>query len=190
MRRLFLLLLIVAMAFLALVALQPSTFDVSRTGTVSAPPAAVFALVNDFHRWSAWSPWGARDPRARMTFSGPASGPGSVCRWSGNDEVGEGKMTITETLPDERIRVRLEFIRPLAGKSDVEFDFEETPGGTQVTWSMNGRNSLVAKTMGLFVDMDRKIGGDMERGLANLRAAFPATGTAPSPGTRPAAPGP
>jgi uncharacterized protein YndB with AHSA1/START domain len=183
MKKLFLVLLVAVMGFLALVALQPSTFEVSRSGSIPAPPAAVFAMVNDFHRWEAWSPWAKLDPNARMTYEGSESGPGAVCRWSGNKEVGEGKMTIVETQPEASIRIRLEFIKPMSGKSDVEFDFEPAADGTQVTWSMNGENNLVAKAMCLFMDMDKRIGGDMARGLANLRAAVPAAAPSAAPPT-------
>ena len=35
---------------------RPDSFSVQRVASIAAPPAQVFALVNDFHRWSAWSP--------------------------------------------------------------------------------------------------------------------------------------
>jgi uncharacterized protein YndB with AHSA1/START domain len=173
-RKLFVVLLVVTMGFIGLIALQPSTFEVSRMVLVPAPPSDVFAMVNDLHRWDGWSPWLKLDPNARMTYEGPDAGPGAAVRWAGNEEVGEGRMEILENRPDERVRLRLEFIKPFPGKSEMEFDFEPAEGGTQVTWSMTGHNNLVGKVMCLFIDMDKKIGGDFERGLANLRGAVPA----------------
>lgn len=180
MRKVFAFLLIAVLAFLGLVALQPSTWEVSRSATVPAPPATVFAMVNDLHRWDAWSPWTRIDPNVRMTYEGPEAGPGAIVRWAGNRDVGEGSMEIVENRPDERVRLALEFIKPFPGKSDVEFDFDEAPDGTTVTWSMTGHNNLIAKAMCLFMNMDRMIGGDMERGLANMRSSFAA---APPAGT-------
>ena len=49
-------------AFVGVVAMQPAEFRVSRTATMSAPAPAVFAQVNDFHKWEAWSPWAKLDP--------------------------------------------------------------------------------------------------------------------------------
>lgn len=182
MRKLFVILLVAILGFIGLIALQPSTIEVSRSGNVPAPPPDVFAMVNDLHRWEAWSPWIQLDPNARMTYEGPQEGPGATVRWAGNKEVGEGNLTIVENRPDERVRLRLEFIKPFAGKSEFEFDFEPAAEGTQVTWSMTGHNNLTGKVMCLFMDMDKRIGGDMERGLANMRTAVastapPATGT-------------
>ncbi len=48
--------------FVVVVALQPSEFQVERTATIAAPPADVFAQVNDLHKWDAWSPWAKLDP--------------------------------------------------------------------------------------------------------------------------------
>jgi hypothetical protein len=79
--------------FLIVVALQPSEFKVERSATISAPPAAVFEQVNDFHKWEAWSPWAKLDPNAKVTFEGPPAGTGTIMTWSGDSQVGEGKMT-------------------------------------------------------------------------------------------------
>ena len=179
-KKLFAFLLVVVMAFIGLIALQPSTFEVSRAGMVPAPPSDVFAMVNDLHRWETWSPWTKLDPNVRMTYEGPQAGPGAAVRWAGNEEVGEGRLEIVENRPDERVRLRLEFIKPFPGKSDFEFDLEPAEGGTQVTWSMSGHNNLMGKVMCLFVNLDKRVGGDMERGLANMRGSVPA---APPTGT-------
>ena len=79
------------------IATRPSTFSVTRSATMSAPPSVVFAQVNDFHKWEAWSPWSKLDPAAKNTFEGPTAGAGAKFSWSGNDKVGEGKMTIAES---------------------------------------------------------------------------------------------
>jgi len=47
---------VIVIVFVVIVALQPSEFRVARSGTISAPPPAVFAQVNDFHKWEAWNP--------------------------------------------------------------------------------------------------------------------------------------
>ena len=80
----------VIIVFFILVSLRPSVFCVSRSITVSAPPEAVFAQVNDFHKWEAWSPWAKMDPNAKNSFSGPAAGVGAAFAWSGNNKVGAG----------------------------------------------------------------------------------------------------
>src|SRR5689334_12374414 len=98
--------------FLIVVALQPSEYRIERSASMSAPAADVFAQVNDFHKWEAWSPWAKLDPAAKNTFDGPASGVGAGFAWEGNDKVGVGRMTITESKPAERVAIKLEFLKP------------------------------------------------------------------------------
>ena len=85
--------------FIIIVALQPTEFRVVRSAIISAPPPAVFAQVNDFHNWEAWSPWAKIDPAMRQTYEGAPAGAGVIYTWAGNKEVGEGRMTITESRP-------------------------------------------------------------------------------------------
>ena len=157
------------LAFLVVVACQPADYRVTRNALLTAPPAAVFAEVNDFHHWEAWSPWAKMDPAARNTFSGTASGTGAVFAWAGNDKVGEGKMTLTESLPPGRILIRLEFLKPFENTSMTEFLFQPEGQGTRVTWTMTGHKGFLSKAICLFMNMDRMVGGDFEKGLANLQ---------------------
>jgi len=154
-----------------LAAFQPSEFRVTRTTTMAAPPAAVFAQVNDFHNWEAWSPWAKLDPTAKNTFEGPAAGTGAAFAWSGNSKVGEGRMTITESRPSELVRIKLEFVRPFAATNTAEFAFKPAGGGTAVTWSMYGHNNFIARAFCLFVSMDKALGGEFEKGLASMKSA-------------------
>ena len=167
-----LLVLIALVAVLAaVVASRPSEFHVTRTTVIAAPPAVVFAQVNDFHRWAAWNPWAKLDPEITQTFEGAPAGPGAVYTWAGNRQVGEGRMTITESRPDELIRIRLEFLKPLPGTSIAEFTFRPQGNQAAVTWSMHGTNNFMAKAIHLVMNMDRMIGGQFDRGLSDMKAA-------------------
>jgi hypothetical protein len=152
------------------IAMQPSDFRVSRSATMAAAPQAVFDQVNNFHNWDAWSPWAKLDPNAKNTFEGPSSGTGSVLRWAGNHEVGEGSMTIVESRPHDLVRIRLDFVKPFEGTSDVEFILEPKGDQTAVTWSMAGKNNFIAKAISLVMDCEKMVGGYYEQGLANIKA--------------------
>src|ERR1700757_2704122 len=91
----------VIVVFLIIVATRPSDFRVTRSATMAAPPDAVFPHVNELRKWEAWSPWVKLDPNAKSSFTGPAAGVGAAMSWAGNSQVGEGKMTITESRPNE-----------------------------------------------------------------------------------------
>lgn len=155
-------------AILVAAAFQPSEFRVTRSATLAAPPAAVYAEVNDFHRWASWSPWEKLDPNMKRTFEGPGAGVGSVYAWEGNSDVGAGKMTITESKPADTILIKLEFIKPMPGLCPTEFTFRPEGAGTKVTWTMSGTNDYLAKIFCLFMNMDKMVGGDFEKGLASL----------------------
>lgn len=162
--------LVVVVAGLAVVvALQPSDFRISRTATIAAPAPVVFAQVNDFRNWAAWSPWAKLDPAMRQTYEGAPAGAGAIYTWVGNREVGEGRMTIVESRPSDLIRVKLDFVKPLAGTSVAEFTFRSEGDRTAVTWTMTGEKSFVAKAIHLVMSMDRMIGDQFEKGLAAMK---------------------
>lgn len=161
---------VVVIVFVVVVALQPADYRVVRSATISAPPAEVFAHVNDFHKWEAWSPWAKLDPAAKNTFEGPPAGPGAIFSWAGNDKVGEGKMTLAESHPNDLIRINLEFIKPFASTCTAEFTFKPEGNQTVVSWSMAGKKNFISKAFCLFMNMDKTVGGDFEKGLAQLKA--------------------
>jgi hypothetical protein len=164
----------IVVVFLVTVATRPSEFRVARTATIGAPAPAVFAQVNDFHRWEAWNPWAKIDPAMKHTYEGAPAGTGSIYTWRGNHEVGEGRMTITESRPSDVIRIRLEFEKPFRGTSNAEFTFKPEGDRTVVTWSMVGHNDFIAKAVHLFMDMDRMIGGNFEKGLVDMKSVLEA----------------
>lgn len=160
------------------VAMQPDDFRVTRSTTVSAPAAVVFAQVNDLQKWEAWNPWQKKDPAMKLTFSGPPAGPGASYSWAGNNEVGEGRLTITESRPGELVRLKLEFMKPFAATNTAEFTFKPEGERTNVTWAMQGNNNFFAKALHLVMNMDKMVGGEFEKGLVDMKAAVEA---APKP---------
>lgn len=153
---------------LVIAALQPDDCRHTRRALIPAPVSAVFPHVNELPKWLAWSPWEKMDPAMKRTFDGPDAGPGAIYAWDGNRNIGAGRMTITESRPNEVIRLKLEFFRPFACTNRVEFTFTPEAGGTTVSWTMEGKMQFIGKVMGLFMNMDKMIGGQFEEGLANL----------------------
>jgi hypothetical protein len=158
---------------LLVVSTRPSHLHVERSMSMAAPPSVVFPLIDDFHAWQSWSPWEKLDPNMKREITGAPHGKGALYSWFGNDEVGSGTMEITESIPPQQVQIRLEFKQPWAATNTTSFTLAPTsspPGGTRVTWSMDGENSFGAKAMGLVMDMDHMIGKDFESGLTNLQA--------------------
>lgn len=152
-------------AVLVLAAMRPDTFKVQRSADIQAPPEKVYALISDFKRWQAWSPWEKKDPQMKREFGDKSYA------WQGNKEVGEGKMTIVEAVPPQRMKLSLDFIKPFEAHNTVDFTLQPKDKGTTVTWAMQGNTPYLFKVVHVFVDMDRMVGKDFEAGLANLKAA-------------------
>ena len=169
---------IVILLLVVVIALQPSTYRVERSATMNAPAPAVFAQVNDFHKWNAWSPWAKLDPAMKQTFEGAPAGTGVVYTWAGNSDVGEGRMTINESRPSDLVKIKLEFLKPFAANSDTTFTFQPEGNQTKVTWTMVGDKNFIAKAFGLVMNMDKMIGADFEKGLAQMKSVVEA---APKP---------
>jgi hypothetical protein len=150
---------------------RPATFHIERSIAIAAPPESAFAQVNDFHAWPAWSPWEKLDPQMKKTFEGPPAGVGSKYAWTGNKDVGEGRMTIEKSEKPSTVGIKLEFLKPFEATNTTTFTFAPAPGGSKVTWAMDGENNFVSKAMSLVMDMDKMIGPDFEKGLAALKVA-------------------
>ena len=165
----------IVVLFVVIIALQPAEFRVSRSRVIAAPATAVFEQINDFHNWQAWSPWAKRDPNMKESYDGARAGVGASYSWSGNHEVGEGRMTLIESRPSELIRIKLEFLKPFAATNTSEFTLKPEGDQTAVIWSMSGTNGFMAKAVGLVMNMDKLVGGDFEKGLEQLKSVTEAT---------------
>jgi hypothetical protein len=171
----------VIVLLVVVIATRPSDFRVSRSATMAAPGSAVFAQVNDFHNWEAWSPWAKLDPDAKTSFEGPASGTGAIFRWNGDKNVGEGSMTITESRSNELIGIKLDFLRPFVCTNDVQFTFKPEGERTAVNWSMAGKNNFMSKAISLFMDCEKMTGGMFEQGLASMRTVVESANNSAAP---------
>jgi hypothetical protein len=156
-------------AVLGYAATRPGEFRLRRTHRINAAPGKIFPHINDFRRWEVWSPWEKLDPALKRTHSGAASGKGAVYEWEGNSKAGKGRMEIVESSAPSKIVIKIDFIKPFEAHNTVEFILESKGNATDVTWSMFGPSPYVIKVMGIFVDQDKMIGKDFEKGLASLK---------------------
>jgi hypothetical protein len=158
---------------LILAATKPDRFSVERSISVTAPPEKIFPLIDDFHRWGAWSPYENKDPAMQRNFSGAASGKGAVYGWEGNSNVGSGRMEILDSSAPAKIVIKLDFFKPFEGHNTAEFTMLPQGGDTMepttITWRMHGAAPFISKLMQVFMNLDHMIGKDFEIGLANLK---------------------
>jgi hypothetical protein len=161
---------VVLLGLAVAIATRPASYRVQRSASIGAPAEVVFCYLNDFHQWPQWSPFEKLDPKLKRTYEGASSGVGAVYSWSGNSKAGQGRMTIKESTPHQRIAIDLRFDKPMKSTSVSAFDIAPAADGVAVTWSMSGDNTLMGKAFSLVVDMDKLLGKDFEQGLANLKA--------------------
>lgn len=161
-------------------AFRPPEFTIERSTVVNASADRIFPLVSDYHNWAQWSPFDKMDPQMKKIYEGPASGVGAMYAWEGNGNAGAGRMTTLESDPTH-IRIKLEFTKPFPATNDAVFTFEPEAGGTRVTWRMSGHNNFMAKLMGLLMNMDKMVGGEFEKGLAEMKKIAESSAAAEAP---------
>jgi hypothetical protein len=148
---------------------QPDKFRVQRSATIDAPPEKLIGILTDLRRGAEWSPYEKKDPAMKKTFSGPASGAGARLAWDGNKDVGAGTLTVAEVTPS-KITLDLDMTRPMTASNKVEYTLAQQGNATSMTWALYGPMPLISKVMCVFLNFDKMIGADMERGLNDLKA--------------------
>lgn len=146
------------------------TYTVERSTTMDAEPHRVYEQVANFHNWTKWSPWEDVDPALQRSYTGAESGTGAVYEWSGNRKAGKGRMEITDATEPTSIEIDLVFEKPWKARNITRFAIAPHGTGSQVTWSMTGKKTLMTKVMGLVMSMDTMLGRDFDKGLARLKA--------------------
>lgn len=163
-------LLVVVAVLLIVIATRPPGFHVERSIQVSAPGSVVYGQFASLKAFTAWMPWSDLDPTMKQEFSAADTGVGASYSWVGNKEVGRGSMTVTAAEPDSKVTYRLEFKEPMENTNMTTLALAPEGDGVKVTWSMDGDYDFVAKAFSLFMDMDKMIGPDFEKGLGRLKA--------------------
>jgi len=167
---LFLTLIIVIVVLVGIANALPEDFRFARSTTIDATPADVFPQVNDFNNWKPWNPFTKPDPNIKITIEGKP-GVGQTYKWSSeNQQVGAGAMTITESEPNDRIKIHLEFEAPMKDTADAIFTFKgDKDNKTDVTWTMEGKSDVLKKSMRGIDLFKYVLGPKFDDGLSELK---------------------
>ncbi|MGE0589379.1 MAG: SRPBCC family protein [Cyclobacteriaceae bacterium] len=149
---------VLVVIILAIAYIMPGQIEVSKSISINAPAAYVFEEINDLKKNPDWSYWNNLY-KDNMTVSyGPTTaGVGAMSEWDG-PESGKGKMTITESVPDQSIKMDLDFMEQ--GTAKAWYTFEPEGEGTKLTtgfFTDFGMNPIGRLMGGLFVK------GEMEK---------------------------
>lgn len=150
------------------VAMQPSSFAVERSIAIRAPAEIIYGRIENLRTMDTWSPWSKMDPQMKITYAGPEAGVGASSSWDG-PKIGRGRMTITAAKADQEVDLRLEFLAPMRATNRAVFALTPADNSIRVTWRMEGTNGFIGKAFALFMNVDKTVGSDFERGLAALK---------------------
>lgn len=168
--RISLLAIVIVIGLCIVAAMKPDHFRVERSVVIHAPAERIFPLMNDLREFTRWSPYEGRDPAMQKTFSAVTAGRGASYTWDGNNQVGAGRMEITDSRALQQIVVQLDFARPMPGHNIVVFSLTPAASGTTASWSMEGPLPFLSRLFSLFLNFDSMIGNDFSLGLEKLKA--------------------
>jgi uncharacterized protein YndB with AHSA1/START domain len=156
---------------LAYAATKPDSFRVARNVNIKAPPERIFPLINDLHKQLTWIPFD-KDPAAKRSYGSVTAGKGASYAWDGNSDVGAGNIEIVDATAPSKVLMKLVMTRPMEAHNTVVFTLDPvaSSGATNVTWAMQGSQPFLAKIVSTFIDCDKMVGGEFDKGLAKLKA--------------------
>ncbi len=155
----------VVVLLLVIPVLLSSKMHVIRSIEIQSPAATVHTYLANLNDYPKWNPFSENDPTATNQING--TGVGSFLAWKGN-QTGEGKMTITQIQPNERIQLKLEFHTPMAGEALIEWTTEPVDANrTRMIWTMDQDLPYFQRYFGLF--MNGMIGKTFDKGLNSLK---------------------
>jgi effector-binding domain-containing protein len=151
----------------------PSSVKVERSIQINVSADVVRSKIVDlkfFHE--SWSPWTEKDPDMTVTYSGETGKEGSSMSWvSDKKEVGKGTMTY-KGMHGDTIVESLYFDGQ--GEAQVFHIVSAEGTGSKVSWVMQNAVPFPFRAIMLFMNMDKMVGPDFEKGLAKLKSVLEA----------------
>ncbi len=146
-------------------------YAVEREIFINRPQAVVFNYVKYLKNQDNYTVWGSLDPQMKREYRGTDGTVGFVAAWdSKNSHVGKGEQEITDIQTGERIDYNLRFMEPFESKAHTYFALAAASENvTKVVWGFDGKMSYPTNFMRLFMNMDKMLGPDFEKGLQKLK---------------------
>ncbi len=146
----------------------PAHVTVSRSVVINAPEYAIFPYLNTPRRYASWSSWAARDPKMKVTYSGPQEGKGAKIEWESEDaSIGVGSMEIVNSEQPHSVELTAN-LNGLDGTGD--FDLAPAGSGSKITWSFGYPTGSSPFKRWKALMLDGFIGAEYEAGLQKLKA--------------------
>ncbi len=168
-RKILLGLLVILIAFLGYVASREGKFRYERTGVINASPDKIYPYLSNFKLGSEWNPWDRMDPTMKKTYSGTDGTVGAKMDFEGNSQVGSGELEVLNLVPNQSVQLKLTMRKPFRAENTIDYTLTSEGSGTRFSWAMSGDGGFMGKLMGVFIDCEKMVGGELEKGIANLK---------------------
>jgi hypothetical protein len=147
-------------------------YTVGRDIIINRSKASVFEYLKILKNQNKFSVWGSMDPNMRTQFTGTDGTEGFISAWdSDNKNVGKGEQEILKIVEGERIDYEIRFIKPFKSTNWAYITTASiNDDQTRVHWEFNAKMKYPMNLMLLFMNMEKMIGGDLEKGLQNLKS--------------------
>ncbi len=160
---------VIIAGFLVTIALQSPEMFISRELLIRASPEVLFPYINNSKKTNEWMPWSESDPQAKMIYSGPDEGLGSISNWDSTGKMGTGRAEVVASEPNRSVQTQLTYTKPMEMSQLAEVSLTPAEQGTLVRWSVSGKNTFMGRLFCVFVNMDKMVGAEFEKGLKNLK---------------------
>lgn len=162
-------LLVIVLAIAGFVMSLKGESHLERSITINAPAERVFMVVNDASNNKHWSPWFQIDPNTKYVFTDNTVGVGAKYTWeSDHEKVGSGVQKIVESRENEYVNTTMAF-GGMTGKYSAAFLLNPVDGGTEVTWTYEGKADAAIEKFFIDYLVDSMLGPMYEEGLENLK---------------------
>jgi len=161
--------IVLILGILIYILVKSNKYTISQTKFIKQTPEKIFPYINNFKSWHDWASWEDIDPNITRIYSDNPKGVGATYEWISKQPNMHGKMTITETMPSNKILIKIDFIKPARGSNTIEFDLKNFGEGTLVTQSMCGKHTFAARLMNVFSTIDKSIEKQYDKGLSKLK---------------------
>lgn len=160
---------VIVIAFVIYISSRNGYFKYERSGVLNASVDKIFPYLSTFEGGHKWSPYERMDPHMKIKIIGPDGQPGTVMEFDGNRDAGSGKLEFLKIHANTGADLKLTMVKPFPAENYIEYRLTPEGAGTRFTWSMSGNNGFLGKMMVVFIDCEKLIGGQMEKGIQNLK---------------------
>lgn len=148
----------------------PPEYSISREVSINAKAENIFPMIVNTKRADEWMPWKDVDPAVKISYSGPDGAVGSSSSWESDGQMGVGKSEVVEVVPNKKVVTKITYVKPMEFTQMSEFQLIETGEITTMRWSVEGKKIFVSRLMCIFMDLDKYLGGEFEKGLLKLKS--------------------